>query len=31
MGKSGDVIAVVKSEGKLYSARQSVKVTAGGC
>mgnify|MGYP001820266024 FL=1 len=31
MGKTGDVIAVVKAEGKLYSARKSVKVTIGGC
>ena len=31
MGKSGDVIAVVRSDGKLYSSRRSVKVTAGGC
>jgi len=31
MGKSGDVIAVVKAGGKLYSAKQDVKVTVGGC
>ncbi|MCB1869539.1 MAG: thiosulfate oxidation carrier protein SoxY [Gammaproteobacteria bacterium] len=31
MGKSGDVIAVVKSGGKLYSAKKGVKVTIGGC
>lgn len=31
MGKSGDVIAVVKAGGKLYSAKKSVKVTIGGC
>ncbi|MCB1874458.1 MAG: thiosulfate oxidation carrier protein SoxY, partial [Chromatiales bacterium] len=31
MGKTGDVVAVVKSGGKLYSARKSVKVTIGGC
>jgi sulfur-oxidizing protein SoxY len=31
MGKTSDVIAVVKSGGKLYSARKSVKVTIGGC
>lgn len=31
MGKTGDVIAVVKSGGKLYSARKPVKVTIGGC
>lgn len=31
MGKTGDVIAVVKKDGKLYSARKEVKVTIGGC
>jgi len=31
MGKSGDVVAVVKSGGKLYSAKKGVKVTIGGC
>jgi sulfur-oxidizing protein SoxY len=31
MGKTSDVIAVVKSGGKLLSARKSVKVTIGGC
>lgn len=31
MAKTGDVIVVVKSGGKLYSARKSVKVTIGGC
>lgn len=31
MGKSGDVIAVVKADGKLYSAKKEVKVTIGGC
>lgn len=31
MAKTGDVIAVVKAGGKLYSARKSVKVTIGGC
>ena len=31
MGKTGDVIAVVKAGGKLYSARKGVKVTIGGC
>lgn len=31
MGKTSDVIGVVKAEGKLYTARRSVKVTAGGC
>ena len=31
MGETSDVIAVVKSGGKLYSNRKSVKVTIGGC
>ena len=31
MGKTGDVIAVVKAGGKLHAARKSVKVTIGGC
>lgn len=31
MGKTGDVVAVVKSGGKLYSNRKQVKVTIGGC
>lgn len=31
MGETGDVIAVVKAGGKLFSARKSVKVTIGGC
>jgi sulfur-oxidizing protein SoxY len=31
MAETCDVIAVVKSEGKLYSARKEVKVTIGGC
>ena len=31
MGKTGDVVAVVKAAGKLHSARKSVKVTIGGC
>lgn len=31
MGKTSDVVAVVKAEGKLYSARKGVKVTIGGC
>lgn len=31
MGKTSDVVAVVKSGGKLYSARKGVKVTIGGC
>lgn len=31
MRKTSDVIAVVKSNGKLYSAKKPVKVTLGGC
>jgi sulfur-oxidizing protein SoxY len=31
MGKTGDVIAVVKSGGKMHHAKKSVKVTIGGC
>jgi sulfur-oxidizing protein SoxY len=31
MGKTSDVIAVVKAGGKLYSAKKQVKVTIGGC
>lgn len=31
MFKSSDVIAVVKAGGKLYSTKQQVKVTIGGC
>jgi len=31
MGKTSDVIAIVKANGKLYSARKNVKVTIGGC
>ncbi len=31
MAQSSDVRAVVKSGGKLYSAKQMIKVTVGGC
>ena len=31
MSKTGKVSAVVKADGKLYSASKTVKVTAGGC
>ncbi|OOZ36371.1 thiosulfate oxidation carrier protein SoxY [Solemya velesiana gill symbiont] len=31
MGKTGDVVAVVKAGGKLQSNRKEVKVTIGGC
>lgn len=31
MGESGEVIGIVKAAGKLYSAKQKVKVSVGGC
>jgi len=31
MGATGDVVAVVKSGGKLFSNKKEVKVTVGGC
>jgi sulfur-oxidizing protein SoxY len=31
MGKTGNVVAVVKADGKLYRAAKEVKVTIGGC
>lgn len=31
MGKTSELIAVIKSGGKLYSAKKTVKVTIGGC
>ena len=31
MGKTSDVIVIVKAGGKLYSAQKEVKVTIGGC
>ncbi len=31
MGQTSNVIAVVKANGKMYSARKEVKVTIGGC
>ena len=31
MGKTANVIAVVKADGKLYSSTKEVKVTIGGC
>lgn len=31
MGETGDVIALVKADGKVFSARKNVKVTIGGC
>ena len=31
MKKTGDIIAVVQSDGKLYSATKEVRVTTDGC
>jgi len=31
MAKTSDIVAVVKSNGKLFTAKKSVKVTLGGC
>jgi sulfur-oxidizing protein SoxY len=31
MGKTGDVVAIVKADGKLFLAKKEVKVTIGGC
>jgi sulfur-oxidizing protein SoxY len=31
MGKTSDVVAIVKADGKLFSAKKEVKVTIGGC
>lgn len=31
MGKTSDIVAIVKSGGKLMSAKKTVKVTIGGC
>jgi sulfur-oxidizing protein SoxY len=31
MGKTSDVVVVVKAAGKLYTAKKEVKVTIGGC
>ena len=31
LGKTSDIIAVVRSDGQLFSATQEVKVTIGGC
>ena len=31
MGKSSEVVAIVRSNGKLYASRKFVKVTIGGC
>jgi sulfur-oxidizing protein SoxY len=31
MGKTSNVVAVVKADGKMYSTSKEVKVTIGGC
>lgn len=31
VAKTGNVVAIVESDGKLYSATKTVKVTVGGC
>jgi sulfur-oxidizing protein SoxY len=31
LGDSGNLIAIVEADGKLYRAKRPVKVTAGGC
>jgi len=31
MGKTSDLVTVVKSGGKLYSTKKTIKVTIGGC
>src|SRR3990172_12974424 len=31
MGETSNVIAVIKAEGKFFSARREIKVTIGGC
>lgn len=31
MGESGDVIAIVKAGGKVFTSRKTVRVTIGGC
>lgn len=31
VGKSSDIVGVVKANGKLYTAKKGVKVTQGGC
>lgn len=31
MAKTADIVAVIKSNGKLYTAKKAVKVTLGGC
>jgi sulfur-oxidizing protein SoxY len=31
MAKTGNVIAIIESDGKLYSTSKQVKVTLGGC
>jgi len=31
MGKTGDIVAIIKVNGKLYTTKKTVKVTIGGC
>lgn len=31
MAKTSNIVTVVKADGKLYTARQEVKITVGGC
>ena len=31
MAKTADIVAIIKSNGKLYTAKKGVKVTLGGC
>lgn len=31
MGGTGDLVAIVQADGRLYRTRRAVKVTAGGC
>ena len=31
MGQSSDVIALVKADGKFYTAKKEIKITLGGC
>jgi sulfur-oxidizing protein SoxY len=31
MGQSSDVIAIVRADGKFFTAKKEIKVTLGGC
>ncbi len=31
MGKTGNIVAVIKADGQLYTTKKTVKVTIGGC